>query len=152
MTNSPRSILERLAYASWLGVTGVSVIALIISLAMALSGTGLGMFIAGSGGFLLSRVIHDLGRRHLHFDECERTLEFRETGGLFSIDTEHDQRALSLQRALEEWNALDERGLTGEIDIWRRQALRRQVQSLLARDPELKKEFQEELRDHPDVG
>ena len=63
----------------------------------------------------------------------------------------HIERAEKLRRLLEKWTQVDEQIEAGISDVWERQALRRQARSLLAGDPELLSEFEDELASHPEL-
>jgi hypothetical protein len=144
-------MLERLVYVGWLGITAASLSALILSLTFAVSGMVGELFVAGVFGTAFSGLLNRYGRKHLHFDQCEQALEFRETGGFFPVSVAHQDRADSLRRVFEEWTQVDEQILAGKMDVWERQALRRQAQSLLTADPDLRNEFEYELSEHPEL-
>ena len=144
-------MLERLAYIGWLGMTTASLCTLILSLTLAISGMGSELFIAGACGTVLSGFVNRLGRRHLHFDRCERSLELVASYSPSSVTPGHIERAEKLRRLLEKWTQVDEQIEAGISDVWERQALRRHARSLLAADPELLNEFEDELASHPEL-
>jgi len=151
MLNRPRAMLERLAYIGWLGITTASLCALILSLTLAVSGMGGELFLAGACGTAISGVVNRLGRRHLHFDKCERSLELVASYAPNRATPGHAERADLLRRLLEKWTEVDQEILDGKSDVWERQALRRQARSLLAADPDLLNEFEDELSAHPEL-
>jgi hypothetical protein len=144
-------MLERLAYVGWLGTTAASLCALILSLTFAVSEMGRELFLMGVCGTVLSGYVNYLGRKHLHFEQCERSLEVVASYSMNPVSAGHVARADSLRRVLEKWTYVEEQILAGKMEIWERQALRRQAQSLLAADPELRNEFEEELSEHPEL-
>jgi hypothetical protein len=151
MLNRSRAMLERLVYVGWLGFTAASLSALILSLAFVATGLGRELLLVGASGTVISGIINRYGRKHLHFDQCERALEFRETGGLFPATLSHQNHSESLRRVFEAWTEVDEQILAGKMDVWERQALRRQARSLLDADPALRDEFRDELSEHPEL-
>jgi hypothetical protein len=151
MLNQPRAMLERLAYVGWLGITAASLCTLILSFTFAISGSGAPLFLAGLGGISISGVVNYLGRKHLHFERCERSLELVASYGMLPVSPGHAERADLLRQVLEKWTQVEGQILSGEVDIWERQALRRQAQSLLAADPALRVEFHDELSEHPEL-
>jgi hypothetical protein len=144
-------MLERLAYVGWLGITAASLCALILSLTLATSGLGLELLLMGVFGTVFSGFVNYLGRKHLHFDRCERSLEVVASYSMTPVTAGHGARADSLRRVLDKWSLVEEQILAGKVEIWERQTLRRQAQSLLAADPELRNEFEEELSEHPEL-
>lgn len=152
MLNRPRAILERLAYIGWLGITAVSICTLILSLTLAISGVGAELFFAGACGTALSGFVNRYGRRHLHFDRCERSLEMVASCSPNAVTAGHAERADLLRRLLEKWTQVDALILEGKMDVWDRQDLRRQALSLLAADPDLRGEFADELSEHPELA
>jgi hypothetical protein len=151
MLNRSRAMFERLVYVGWLGFTAASLSALILSLTFLATGMGGELLVAGVLGTVISGIVNRYGRRHLHFDRCERALEFRETGGLFPATLARQNHAESLRRVFEAWTEVDEQILAGKMDVWERQALRRQARSLLDADPALRDEFRDELSEHPEL-
>jgi hypothetical protein len=151
MLNRPRAMLERLAYIGWLCITTASICALILSLTLAISGMGRELFLMGVCGSVVSGIVNYLGRKHLHFERSERSLEVVASYTMTPISAGHVARADSLRRVLEKWTLVEEQILAGKVEIWERQALRRQAQSLLAADPDLRNEFEEELSEHPEL-
>ncbi|HET6407867.1 MAG TPA: hypothetical protein VFG14_08290 [Chthoniobacteraceae bacterium] len=145
-------MLERLVYVGWLVITAASLSALILSLTFAVSGGGGGLFLSGAGGIVISYALNRIGRAHLNFDRCERSLEVVSSYGMLPVQPGYEERASSLRRILEEWTLVEEQILAGKTDIWQRQALRRRAQSLLAADPNLRQEFEEELSAHPELN
>jgi hypothetical protein len=144
-------MFERLVYVGWLGFTAASLSVLILSFAFVATGLGGELLLAGLFGIVISGIVNRYGRRHLHFDQCERALEFRETGGLFPAAKGHREHAESLRRVFEAWTEVDEQILAGKMDVWERQALRHQARSLLDADPSLRDEFRDELSEHPEL-
>lgn len=151
MLNRPRAMFERLAYIGWLGITTASLCALILSLTLAISGLGGELFLMGACGTAISGLMNRYGRRHLNFDRCERSLEQVTPYSRLPVTPDHAERADLLRRLLEKWSLVDEQILAGTTDIWERQDLRRQTLSLLAADPELRNEFEDELSAHPEL-
>lgn len=152
MLNRPRAMLERLAYIGWLGITTASLSALILSMTLAISGAGGRLFFAGVVGTVIAGAMNRYGRRHLHFDQCERSLEVVASYSLTPVTAGHAERADLLRRLLDKWTLVDAQISAGTMDIWERQTLRRQAQSLLAADPELRNEFEDELSAHPELS
>jgi len=152
MLNRPRAMLERLAYIGWLGITTASLCSLILSMTLAISGMGVELFVAGACGTAISGFVNRYGRKHLHFDQSERSLEVVASYSLTPVTAGHAQRVDLLRRLLDIWTLVDAQISAGKMDIWERQALRRQAQSLLAADPELRNEFEDELSAHPELG
>jgi hypothetical protein len=146
MLNSPREMLERLAYLIWLAITATSISAIFLAVFKGVHGAGLGLFAGGIGGTILSRLLHGDGRKHLHFDDCEDSLDFNGDG-----DPEHAARAENLRRLLARWNQLDARREQDEEDTWQVLAIRRETQSLLDADPGLRSEFDRQLARHPEL-
>lgn len=144
-------MLERLAYIGWLGITTASLCALILSLTLAISGVGGELFVAGICGTALSGVVNRYGRKHLHFDKSERSLELVAAHSPNRMTPDHAERAERLRRLLDRWIEVDQQILDGKSDVWERQALRRQARSLLAADPDLFIEFEDELSAHPEL-
>jgi hypothetical protein len=151
MLNRPRAMLERLAYIGWLGITTASLCALILSLTLSISGVGGELFVAGVCGTALSGVVNRYGRKHLHFDKSERSLELVASYAPNRTTAGHAERADLLRRLLDRWMEVDQQILDGKSDVWERQVLRRQAISLLAADPALRNEFEDELSAHPEL-
>jgi hypothetical protein len=128
-----------------------SICALILSLTLVVSGVGRELFLAGACGTLASGILNHFGRKHLHFDQCERSLELVTPFRLNPVSRGHAERADLLRRVLEKWTQVEAEIVEGKVDIWERQALRREAQSLLAADPELRNEFEDELSEHPEL-
>jgi hypothetical protein len=144
-------MLERLAYIGWLGITTASLCTLILSATLAISGVGFELFLAGACGTAIAGFLNRYGRKHLHFDQCERSLEVVASFSPNTVSAGHAQRADRLRQLLDQWTQVDAEISAGKMDIWERQALRQQALSLLAADPELRREFEDELSAHPEL-
>lgn len=152
MMNSPREMLERLAYVIWLVITGASVCMIFLSAVMGFEGSAAALFLGGVAGILASRLLHTHGHKHWHFDECTASLEYLSQETYYPGTLEHENRANSLRKVFHDWEELEIEGpmLHGD-DVWRRHALRREAQSILDADPALRQEFQYEISQRPEL-
>jgi hypothetical protein len=152
MLNPARTMLERLAYLGWLGLTASSIGVLGVTPWQHWPYPGLFMLSGGLGGFILSRILNSVGRAWLHF--AERAEEFDHAGanGFLPGTPEHEARANTLRQLFHQWEALDALRARGEADIWQVQAVRRQAESLLRADPQLRSEFMYEVSRRPELG
>jgi hypothetical protein len=148
--NTPRAMLERLAFVCWLALTSVSVG--LLGMSPWLGREGVGLFLAAAGGAILAWVLDDYGRRHLHFAECTAAFDFVEVPDIFNGGVPHLQRAENLRRLFDAWDDLAERRLRGEGDVWQVQSLRHEAEALLEADPQLRAEFEQELTRHPELA
>ena len=100
----------------------------------------------GLAGGLVLAVLRPYGYRHWHFRECEDSLEPVNPGPVMGLNE------AALERLLQALAALDAPDASGKRDVWTVQALRQQVNSLLARHPALRETCAESLSKHPDLG
>jgi|GEM_PF-2183351 len=149
-----RSVLERLAYVVWAGMTAISLGATMLSPWFPWPEQGLPIALYGFGGFALSRLLHQIGHEHWHFTEHEENFEVLASPGDDVMDRVHEQRADDLRRLFHEWDDLDARRARGDetADVWQVHALRRETQTLLRADPALRFEFDQEIARHPGLG
>lgn len=149
MLNDTRAILERLVYVIWMALTAVSIGLLALSPFFDWPAPGAPVLSFALGGFLLSRLLHHVGYTRLRFQEHGESLDGIAKRGLAPGSPEHLARVMSLRRVLEQWDVLEEERESGQADVWAIHALRREAQSLLRLDPELRAEFDHELSRRP---
>lgn len=150
--NTARGMLERLGFLFYLilavascGLVGVgSIFALLLHEPRPL--------LYGLAGGLILAVLRQYGYRHWHFRECGDSLEPVSSGPVIGLDEAALEGAEELERLLNALAALDAPDASGKRDVWAVQALRQQVNSLLARDPALRETCAEALSKHPDLG
>lgn len=141
-------MFERLAFVGWVVLTAGAIGAVAMSAWFPWPRPGCPVFLGGGGGCLLAWMVGAFGRAHLHFTECENSLEFRE---LPRTAPEEEERADHLRRVFDSWEELDARRADGDGDVWQVQELRREAASLLRADPNLREEFAHELSQHPEL-
>lgn len=149
-----RSVLERLAYVVWVGMTAISLGATILSPWFPWPEQGLPIAVYGFSGFALSRLLHQIGHEHWHFAEHEGGFEVLASPGGERLDQGHEQRANDLRRLLLRWDDLDARREEGDdtADVWQVHAIRQETRTLLRADPALRYEFDREIARHPGLG
>lgn len=143
--NSPRAMLERLAFAAFLALLIGSVGLLSVGLLFGVAGGDYRAAAFGLGGLLLF-FLRPLGYKHLHFRECEESIELAELRAS-TLSPAQEGRALALAEALNALADLQERG----ADIWAVQQMRHKASAMLADEPALREVFARELADHPEL-
>src|SRR4029079_8538603 len=93
MLHQVRPMLERIAYLGYLALLVSSIGCVAWGLCITFNGDGPALALGGCGGLALTWVTGPLGRKYLHFDECENSFELVERDGLFHLDTDHERRA-----------------------------------------------------------
>jgi hypothetical protein len=152
MLNDTRAIFERLVYVIWMALTAVSIGVLTLSPWVTWPDPGVSVVSASLGGLILSRVLHRVGYARLHFQEHGDSLDRVAPRSHSPGSPEHQERASSLRRLLQKWDALEEQRAGGGGDVWEIHAVRREAKSLLQRDPQLRAEFDQEIARRPELG
>jgi hypothetical protein len=150
--NSPRAMLERLAFGFYLalivGSCGLTGLGLIFGLVHG----EVRPVCLGVAGLLLFAVIRPIGYRHLHFRDWEESFEPADGGNVLALSPEQQARGRELDELLRELDALERKRAAGEPDVWAVNQARRAAAGLLAADPALREVFAAELADRPELG
>jgi hypothetical protein len=150
--NTPRAMLERLAFGCFLALLVVSIGLTGLGAIFGLHSGDARPAILGVAGLLLVLAVRRLGYKHLHFGEWGDSLEPVDGGNAFELDPVLGERAHAFAEMLAALEALQQRIAVGEGDVWAVQRLRHDASVMLAAEPALREVFAAELAGHPELA
>ena len=150
--NTPRAMLERLAFGCFLALLVISTGLTCLGAIFGLHGGDARPAVFGVAGLLLVLAVRPLGYKHLHFREWEDSFEPADGGHAFELDPVLGERARAFAEMLANLEALQQRIAAGEGDVWDVQRLRHDAAAMLAAEPALREVFAAELAAHPELA
>jgi hypothetical protein len=150
--NSPRAILERLAFACFLALLIASMGLAGVGFIFGLHGGDARPALFGIAGLLLTLAVRPLGYKHLHFRKWEDSFEPVDGCGAFGPDPLLGERAQAFAEALANLETLQQQIAAGEADVWAVQQARHDVAAMLGAEPALREVFAAELASHPELA
>lgn len=150
--NTPRAMLERLAFACFLALLIASLALTGVGVVSVLHGGDAKPALLGLAGLALVFAVRPLGYKHLHFGKWQDSFELVELAHSIDHNPELGERAQAFAATLAELEALQARVATGEADVWTVQRLRHDAAAMLAAEPALREVFAAELAAHPELA
>ena len=136
---STSSVLERLAYACYLMLLCCSIGFTWLGLIVGHQTGDYTAMVIALGGLILSRWMHVRGFARWHFRECQEALDHWGASRTEEEEVLHGEITTLFAQ------------LDTESDVWSRGAVRREIAAKLAVAPELREDFAEALRQHPEL-